>query len=64
MSQQALDADKVLTHIAEQVKKLEKVHSEREQVEMVCEKHDHGIPFKLRNFFNELLWIIYYFIPS
>ena len=33
MSQQASDADKVLTRIREQVERLEKVHSEREQVE-------------------------------
>ena len=32
MSQQALDADKVLNSIREQVERLEIVHSEREQV--------------------------------
>jgi hypothetical protein len=32
MSTQAIDAEKVVNRIREQVEKLEKVHSEREQV--------------------------------
>ena len=34
MSQQAIDAEKVVNRIREQVEKLEKVHSERQQVGM------------------------------